>query len=446
LSKKAGFLLKIYIFIFSAYQHFRCQMCFLFNWSKVNKRFIRIMITFNFKAKTSQGQSVAGTVESNSRESAVEMLKQKNYYLVSLNKQNALSGLFSSNFSFAKYVSVKEKAIFTHQLATMLKAGLQMTSALESLSKQTRSKQLTGVISQIHSDIEQSDSLSQAMGKHPRIFSKVYTSIIEAAEKSGSLPQTLAILSGQLKNQSSVNTRIKSALAYPIFLLAASVMVIGVLMTFVIPKFIALFVNANQKLPLPTRILVMVTNGFKEFWPALIIVSISGLCFILVLLKNKRVRAVVDGWMLKLPIVGSFNKKIQLARFTRTLGSLLAGGVRITSAIKTTAGTGGNIAFAGQIADIERSITKGSTLANAIRGQKFFSEVAANMISVGEETSTLPEMLDEIAQMHDEESEAAVNSLTTLLGPAMIVVLGLIIAFVVMAILMPIFETSTMIG
>ncbi|MCK4887678.1 MAG: type II secretion system F family protein, partial [Planctomycetes bacterium] len=341
---------------------------------------------------------------------------------------------------------VKEKAIFTHQLATMLKAGLQMTSALESLSKQTRSKQLTMVISQIHSDIEHSDSLSQAMSKHPVIFSKVYTSVIEAAEKSGSLPQTLAILSKQLKNQSSVNSRIKSALAYPIFLLAASVMVIGVLMTFVIPKFIALFVNANQKLPLPTKILVTITNGFREFWPVFIIVITAGVCFILVSLKNKRVRAFLDGWLLKLPIIGPFNRKIQLARFTRTLGSLLAGGVRITSAIRTTAGAGGNIAFAGQIANIEQSITKGSTLAKAIREQKFFSEVAANMISVGEETSTLPEMLDEIAQMHDEESEAAVNSLTALLGPAMIVVLGLIIAFVVMAILMPIFETSTMVG
>ena len=404
------------------------------------------MITFNFKAKTSQGQTITGSIESNDRESAAAMLKQRNYYLISLNKQNALSGLFSSNFSFAKHVSVKEKAIFTHQLATMLKAGLQMTSALESLSKQTRSKQLTMVISQIHSDIEHSDCLSQAMSKHPVIFSKVYTSVIEAAEKSGSLPQTLTLLSNQLKNQSSVNSRIKSALAYPIFLLAASVMVIGVLMTFVIPKFIALFVNANQKLPLPTKILVMITNGFKEFWPALIIVIISGICFILVSLKNKRVRAFIDSCLLKLPIIGPFNRKIQLARFTRTLGSLLAGGVRITSAIKTTAGAGGNIAFAAQIANIEHSITKGSTLAKAIRQQKFFSEVAANMISVGEDTSTLPEMLNEIAQMHDEESEAAVNSLTALLGPAMIVVLGLIIAFVVMAILMPIFETSTMVG
>ena len=404
------------------------------------------MITYNFKAKTSHGQTVAGTIKSNGRESAVKMLKQKKYYLISLSKQNALSKLINSNFSFVQNVSVKEKAIFTHQLATMLKAGLQMTSALESLSKQTRSKQLTTVISQIHSDIEQSDSLSLAMSKHPRIFPKVYTSIIEAAEKSGSLPETLRTLSDQLKNQSSVNSKIKSALAYPVFLLVASVMVIGVLMTFVIPKFITLFVNANQKLPLPTRILVIITNSFKEFWPMLLIIATAGICSILVLLKNKRFRGFVDSWILRVPIVGPFNRKIQLARFTRTLGSLLAGGVRITSAIKTTAGTVGNIAFAAQITNIEHSIAKGSTLAKAIREQNFFSEVAANMISVGEDTSTLPEMLNEIAEMHDEESQTAVNSLTSILGPAMIVVLGLIIAFVVMAILMPVFETSTMVG
>ncbi|HPS55259.1 MAG TPA: type II secretion system F family protein, partial [Sedimentisphaerales bacterium] len=158
------------------------------------------------------------------------------------------------------------------------------------------------------------------------------------------------------------------------------------------------------------------------------------------------IRTFIDRYLLKLPVIGPFNRKIELARFTRTLGSLLSGGVQITSAIKTTAGTGGNLAFAAQISNIERSITKGSTLAKAIRQQNFFSEVAANMISVGEDTSTLPEMLNEIAEMHDEESQAAINSLTSLLGPAMIVVLGLIIAFVVMAILMPVFETSTMVG
>ena len=404
------------------------------------------MITFNFKAKTSHGKTIAGSIESNDRGSAIKALKQKNYYLIDLNRQNHLSWLFNSNFSFAKHVSVKEKAIFTHQLATMLKAGLQMTSALESLSKQTRSKQLTAVISQIHDDIERSDSLSQAMRKHPRIFSKIYTSIIEAAEKSGSLPQTLTLLSNQLKNQSTVNSRIKAALAYPVFLLLASIVVIGVLMTFVIPKFIALFVNANQKLPIPTKILVLATNSFKELWPAMIIITTTGICFIAVLLKNKRIRTFIDSCLLKLPVIGPFNRKIELARFTRTLGSLLSGGVRITSAIKTTASTGGNLAFAAQISNIERSITKGSTLAKAIRQQNFFSEVAANMISVGEDTSTLPEMLNEIALMHDEESQAAINSLTSLLGPAMIVILGLIIAFVVMAILMPIFETSTMVG
>ena len=184
-------------------------------------------------------------------------------------------------------VSIKEKAIFTHQLATLLKAGMKITTALKTLSKQSSNKHLKTVISRIHDDIEQSSSLSEAMTRHPKIFSRVYTAIIEAAEQSGARSETLSVLSNQLKSQASVSSRIKSALVYPVFLLAVSALVVGVLMTFVIPKFIELFVNANQKLPVPTKILVNTTEILKGSWWVVVLVIVAAICTITTALKNR---------------------------------------------------------------------------------------------------------------------------------------------------------------
>jgi type IV pilus assembly protein PilC len=402
------------------------------------------MLTYSYKARNTQGELIAGTLAAQRRETVISALKQKGYYLLDVEIQSKLTSLYQ-NMSVHR-VSVKEKAIFTHQLATLLKAGMKLTTALHTLSKQTQNKYLATVIKQMQTDIEHSSSLSEAMAKHSRIFSKVYTAIIAAAEHSGSLSQTLFILSQQLKSQASVNSRIRSALVYPIFLLVVSAAVVAVLTTFVIPKFIELFVNAHQALPLPTKILVAAMHFTRECWWLLLIVGIGITCFAITALQNARVKLFFHTMLLKLPIIGTLNSKLQLARFARTLGSLLKGGVKIIFAINTTKSTIANIAFARAIAAIEDNILKGSTLAMAISQQRVFSEIMANMIAVGEDTSTLPEMLLEIAEMYDQESESAINALTTLLGPLMIVILGLIIGFVVLAIVMPIFETSAMVG
>jgi len=404
------------------------------------------MLTFSYKAKNISGNEFSGQIQAESRNDVIASLKQKGLFLLKVEPQNKLSLILKSPARMGNRVNIKDKAIFTHQLATLLKAGMKLTVALNTLSKQTKNKHLRIVIAQIHDDIEQSCSLSEAMSKHSKIFSNVYTSIIKAAEQSGALSETLTVLSGQLKNQASVSSRIKSALIYPIFLLAVSALVVGVLMTFVIPKFIELFINTNQKLPLPTKILINVTGTMKNSWWMVVLVMVVGICAILSSLKNRRFKMLFDSLLLNLPIAGTLNKKLQLARFARTLGSLLNGGVRILSALQTTKGTTNNIAFADDIFCLEQKILKGSTLAEAMLAQKYFSEIAANMVAIGEETGALPEMLLELADMYDNESESAIGSMTTLLGPLMIVVLGLIIGFVVLAILMPIFEASTMIG
>jgi type II secretory pathway component PulF len=404
------------------------------------------MFTFTFKAKNNEGTLVSGNMLADRRETAINALKDKGYYPLSVEQRNKLSALLTSSLGFSRRVSVRDRAIFTHQLATLLRAGMRLSIALQTLTKQTQNRHLASVIGKLHTDVEQSSSLSGAMAKHPKVFSQVYTAIVEAAEESGSLAETLSVLSNQLKAKASVNARIKGALVYPIFLLVVSAAVVCVLTAFVIPKFIELFVNVNQKLPLPTKILIGTTEFFKESWWVFIL-SIAGILFLgLAALRGERVRLHVDRLLLRLPVIGALNRKLQLARFARTLGSLLNGGVRIVSAIQTTRGTTTNHAFSKEIANIEEAILEGSTLAKAVSEQDDFSEIAANIIAIGEDTGTLPEMLLEVAEMYDQECESTIGSMTSLLGPAMIVILGLIIGFVVMAILLPVFETSTMVG
>lgn len=403
------------------------------------------MITYIFQAKNDEGKLVTGEMIAERRDTVINTLKQKGYYLLSIQQEDRISSFLRSNAGLAKRVNVREKAIFTQQLATLLRAGMQLSTGLKTLSKQTQNKYLATVIGQIQNDIEQSSSLSHAMAKHPKIFSPVYTAIVRAAEESGSLAQTLSVLSDQLKAQAEVRMRIRGAMVYPIFLLVVSAIIVGVLTTFVIPKFIEMFINMNQALPLPTKILVGATDFTKDFWWVMIIGILGFILAGLAAMRAEHIRFYVDDQLLKIPVFGSLIKKLQIARFARTLGSLIKGGVQIVPAVQTTQGTTTNRAFAMGIENIEGAILKGSTLAQAVSEQNHFSEIAKNMIAVGEETGALSEMLLEVAEIYDQECESAIGSVTSLLGPVMIVFLGLLIGFVVLAILLPIFETSTIV-
>lgn len=405
------------------------------------------MQTYVYKAKNIDGSLITGNTQAEDRTSVISALKQKGFFLLSIEQENKVSTLIrSKSIIFAGHVSLRERGIFTHQLATLLKAGLQLTLALKTLSKQTKNKHFASVINCLHDDIQESSSLSEAMSRHPKVFPQIYTAIIAAAEESGSLVESLKNLSQQLKSQAAIQSRIKGAMTYPLFLLFVCAIVVCILVTFVIPKFLELFVNANQKLPMPTQILVNTIDFLKGYWWAIPLGGAGLACMGMMLLKHEQVKIYVDGILLRLPLIGTLNEKIQMARFARTLGSLLDGGVKILAAIGILKDVTTNQAFMKNIGNILEDLKKGYSLAKAVRRQPYFNELTSNMIAVGEESGMLPEMLLEVAEMYEQESEASISSLTNLLGPIMIVFLGLTIGFVVLAILLPIFETSTMIG
>jgi len=402
--------------------------------------------TFAYQARNTEGMLVVGDMEAEARESVVRTLKDRGYYLLSVERRGRLWNVMQLAGQVGRPVSVRDMALFTHQLATLLRAGMHLSVALATLAKQSDNAYLASVIAQLNTDIEQSSSLSEAMKRHPRVFSAPTSSIVGAAEQSGQLAETLTVLSKQLKTQAAVQARIRGAMAYPLFLLFTSAVIVGVLTTFVVPKFIQLFVNSNQALPWPTWVLHTITVGVRKGWWLILggVALAAGL--LLAAMRQMHFKESVHRLLLTLPGLGPLNQKLQLARFARTLGSLLDGGVQIIPAIHTTQGVTDNLAFAIGISGIEEEVLKGSSLATAMRRQPHFTEIAVNMTAVGEESGMLPEMLLELADLYDQECESTIQSLTTLLGPILIVLLGAIVGFVVIAILLPVFETSSMIG
>jgi type II secretory pathway component PulF len=403
------------------------------------------MLTYSYKAKNSEGVLIAGALLANHREAAINILQKRGYHLLRIDPEGRLARLWRTSADLGRRVTARDRAVFTHQLATLLRAGVRLTVALKTLIRQTQNKYFASVIAQLQSDIEQSSSLSQAMSKHPRVFSQVDSAIVAAAEQSGALAGTLAVLSARLKSQSAINARVRGAMIYPVFLLVVSGVVVGVLTTFVVPKFIQMFVDSNQTLPLPTRMLIAMTDLLRQSWWILLPAILGFFGFALLALRQEPIRRKVDGTLLWLPLLGPLFQKIQLARFSRTLGSLLDGGVRLVEALETTKRATANRAFAEEVAQVGQAVLKGQTLTKALSQQRHFSEIAVNIVSVGEDSGLLPAMLLEVADMSDQESEAAISAVTGMLGPVMIVLLGLIVGFVVMAILLPIFETSTLV-
>ena len=402
------------------------------------------MNLFKYKIRTENGIMLEGDFQADNRHAAAEMLKHKGYYIIQLTEENRLNQFIRQNLELGNFISTRQKAIFTHQFGTLLKAGMRLSSALELLSKQTKNKYLASIIENINHDIEESMSLSDAIAKHKKLFSPVYVAIIHSAEMSGKLPETLLRLSTQMKKQVEIKSKIKSALTYPAFLIFISTVIIGILFTFIVPKFIQLFINANQDLPLPTQILISINNSIHNYWHLILLTTVASLIITITSLRQKHIKILLHSVLLNLPLIGIIQTKSIIAQFAITLGSLLDGGVDIISSFKITRKTITNLVFKAKIMKVEEAIMKGSSVSDAL-SQHDIDITFVNMIAVGEQTGRLPEMLYEISEIYDHDTENAIHAFTTILGPAMIVFMGGLVGFIVMAVLLPIFQTSSII-
>jgi type IV pilus assembly protein PilC len=338
-----------------------------------------------------------------------------------------------------KSVSAKSLAVFTRQFSVMIDAGLPLVQCLEILGTQEEDKNFGRVILETRAEVENGASLADAMRKNPKVFDALFTNMIAAGEAGGILDTILKRLATYIEKAVKLKNQVQSAMIYPVAIIVIATLVVGVILWKVIPTFATLFAGLGAELPLPTRVVIALSNGLVRFGP-FVLVGIGGLVFALqAWYRTPGGRMTVDGILLKAPVFGPMMRKIAVARFCRTLATLLASGVSILEALDITARTAGNAVVEKALNMTRKSIEGGETIANPLKETAVFPPMVVQMISVGEATGALDTMLGKIADFYEEEVDVAVAGLLTLLEPLMIAVLGGIVGGIVIAMYMPIF-------
>jgi len=396
------------------------------------------MATFAYSGRTRQGRTVTGERIAETMDGAVAALRREQILVTQISplKEAAAKAAKPSG----KSVSAKNLAVFTRQFSVMIDAGLPLVQCLEILGTQEEDKNFASVILATRTDVESGASLADAMKKHPKAFDPLFTNMIAAGEAGGILDTILKRLATYIEKAVKLRGQVKSAMIYPIAVIVIAVVVVGVILWKVIPTFANLFAGLGAELPLPTRIVIAASNGLVRFMP-FVLVGIGAAVFAFLAYYNStNGRRVIDAITLKLPVLGQLMRKIAVARFCRTLSTLLASGVSILEALDITARTAGNAIIEEAIMTTRKSIERGETIAAPLKETNVFPSMVVQMISVGEATGALDTMLGKIAEFYEEEVDTAVAGLLTLLEPIMIFFLGVVVGGIVIAMYMPIFD------
>ena len=396
------------------------------------------MATFAYSGRTRQGRTVTGERIAETMDGAVAALRREQILVTQISplKEAAPKAAKPSG----KSVSAKNLAVFTRQFSVMIDAGLPLVQCLEILGTQEEDKNFSSVILATRTDVESGASLADAMKKHPKAFDPLFTNMIAAGEAGGILDTILKRLATYIEKAVKLRGQVKSAMIYPVAVIVIAVLVVGVILWKVIPTFASLFSGLGAELPLPTRIVIAASNGLVRFMP-FVLVGIGAAVFAFRAYYNStNGRRVIDAITLKLPVLGQLMRKIAVARFCRTLSTLLASGVSILEALDITARTAGNAIIEEAITTTRKSIERGETIAAPLKETNVFPSMVVQMISVGEATGALDTMLGKIAEFYEEEVDTAVAGLLTLLEPIMIFFLGVVVGGIVIAMYMPIFD------
>ncbi|MEE8328539.1 MAG: type II secretion system F family protein [Thermodesulfovibrionia bacterium] len=395
-------------------------------------------LVFKWSGKTAKGTIQKGELTANTREEVIAYLRKKNI-IPTVITQKAKAAL--SLPGFGGRVTDKDIVVFTRQFGTMIDAGLPLVQALEILEKQTENKKLAKVIGDVRADVEGGSTYADALKKHPRVFNDLYANMVAAGESGGILDTILNRLAGYIEKTMKLKRQIKSAMIYPSAIIIVAIIVIWIILAKVIPTFAKMFSTLGGVLPLPTRIVVALSNFLSGPGGLLVIACI--ICFIIFIVLIRRTykgRKIIDTILLRLPVCGILLRKVAVSRFTRTLGTLISSGVPILEGLDITAKTAGNMVVQEEVLKVRKDVAEGKTIAEPLSKSKVFPPMVTQMIAVGESTGALDTMLSKIADFYDDEVDAAVANLTAMLEPIIIVFLGGVIGFIVIAMYMPIFK------
>ncbi len=398
------------------------------------------MPAFAWKGKNRLGEVQEGLIVSDTKDAASVTLKRNGIQIISIKAQQS-----AGTKGFGK-VKAKDLAIFTRQFSVMIDAGLPLVQCLEILGAQQEDKGFQKIIAAVRQDVEQGATLQTALSKHPKAFNDLYVNMVGAGEAGGILDVILQRLSGYIEKAVKLTAKVKSAMIYPIAVISIALIVVVIIMVKVIPVFSAMYEGLGSTLPLPTRICIGISNVLIRY--SYVVIAFSVLIYFGTRQYYRTVngKLQIDGLMLKLPVLGDILLKVAVARFCRTLGTLISSGVPILEGMDITARTSGNQVVQNAILKSKEAVEQGRNIATPLAETKIFPPMVVQMVGVGEATGALDAMLSKVADFYEDEVDNAVAGMTSLMEPVMIAMLGGIIGFIVVAMYMPIFQLANVVG
>jgi len=400
------------------------------------------MATFVWKGRTLSGDIQAGELEAGHQEEAVELLRKKKIMVTSLQPKGG--------FKLPKFggvgVSTKELAVFTRQFATMISAGLPLVQCLDILARQATKPSFGRVIAEVTREVESGSTLSDGLGKHKSVFDDLFRNMVAAGEAGGVLDEILMRLAAYIEKADALKRKVQGAMVYPAVVFSVAIGATCFMLIFIIPTFAKMFTDFGGELPLPTKIVMVLSNFLRSYWWAGVLAGVGAVIGFQRFNATEKGRLTVDGLMLKLPVLGDVLLKGAVARFTRTLGTLISSGVPILSGLEITARTAGNKVISEAIMTARASIREGETVAAPLKTSGVFPPMVVQMISVGEQTGALDEMLTKIAVFYESEVDTAVDTMTSIIEPVMIVVMGGIVGGMVVAMYLPMFKLISVVS
>ncbi|MCK4248442.1 MAG: type II secretion system F family protein, partial [Candidatus Omnitrophica bacterium] len=403
------------------------------------------MPTFKYRAKNGS-KNIEGLLVARDREDAVEKLHQMNYIPVRIEQttQDADKNQSKARWLFLNRVRSRDITLFSRQLASLTKSGVGILSALTIIARQSSNPLFKNILNDIQNEVKNGNELSSAIARHPKTFSPLYIAMVRSGEASGMLEEILVKLADYRQKQDEIFSRVRSALAYPVLMGFVGTGTIFFMLTFVMPRLRRVFERVGQELPLPTQILLSISSILQQWWVVILIV----LGVIILLIKQGAKTDIQKNFIsrlqLRLPIVGSFIHKNELARFSRTLELLIRSGIPILKAIGITAPIVHNELIKTELKNTQQELEQGGSLGNSLQGSKLFPEFMTSLIIVGEKSGGMDEALAEVATSYERDTDEAIKMMISLLEPIMILVMGIIVGFIVIAMLLPIFQMDVM--
>jgi type IV pilus assembly protein PilC len=400
--------------------------------------------TFVWKGRTPAGETLSGELEAADKQELMSQLRKRRILITSVSEKKSLANM-EINLK-PPSVSTRELGIFTRQFATMINAGLPLVQCLNILSQQSDNSYFKRVISEVMSAVEQGATLAEALQKHPRVFSRLYVNMVDAGESGGVLDGIFQRLAVYLEKAEALRRKVKGALTYPAIVVVVAVGATTFMLVFIIPTFAKMFSDFGGELPTPTRV-VLALSGFVRSWWWAMCGSVAAAIFgIRHYYRTDGGRKMIDRILLRMPVIGTVIRKSAVARFTRTLGTLISSGVPILEGLDITARTAGNAVVESAIQETRGSISEGNTIAEPLGRCDVFPPMVVQMVAVGEETGALDEMLAKIAEFYDDEVDAAVEAMTAAIEPAMIVIMGVVVGGMLVAMYLPMFKLVSVIS